>query len=86
MVKALILGADAVACGRLYVYGLAAAGAEGMVRLFEILEDEIRICLALLGATSYRELDKSYIRPARQVVPPHVHSAFPHLNLARETY
>jgi hypothetical protein len=26
------------------------------------------------------------IRPARQVVPPHVHTAFPHLNLARETY
>jgi isopentenyl diphosphate isomerase/L-lactate dehydrogenase-like FMN-dependent dehydrogenase len=86
VVKALTLGADAVACGRLYVYGLAAAGAEGMVRLFEILEDEIRICLSLLGATSYHELDKSYIRPARQVVPPHVHSAFPHLNLARETY
>jgi isopentenyl diphosphate isomerase/L-lactate dehydrogenase-like FMN-dependent dehydrogenase len=86
VVKALILGADAVACGRLYVYGLAAAGADGMVRLFEILEDEIRICLSLLGVTAYRELDKSYIRPARQVVPPHVHSAFPHLNLPRETY
>ncbi len=42
MVKALILGADATSVGRLYVYGLAAAGAEGMVRLFEILEDEIR--------------------------------------------
>jgi isopentenyl diphosphate isomerase/L-lactate dehydrogenase-like FMN-dependent dehydrogenase len=86
VVKALILGADAVACGRLYVYGLAAAGAEGVVRLFEILEDEIRICLSLLGATSYHELDKSYIRPARRVVAPHVHSAFPYLNLARETY
>jgi isopentenyl diphosphate isomerase/L-lactate dehydrogenase-like FMN-dependent dehydrogenase len=86
VVKAVILGADAVACGRLYVYGLAAAGAEGMVRLFEILEDEIRICLSLLGVTGYRELDRSYLRPARQVVPPHVHSAFPHLNLPRETY
>ena len=86
VVKALILGADAVACGRLYVYGLAAAGAEGIVRLFEILEDEIRICLSLLGVTGYHELDKSYIRPARPVVPSHVHSAFPHLNLPRETY
>jgi glycolate oxidase len=47
VVKALILGADAVACGRLYVYSLAAAGAAGMIRLFEILEDEIRICLSL---------------------------------------
>jgi isopentenyl diphosphate isomerase/L-lactate dehydrogenase-like FMN-dependent dehydrogenase len=86
VVKALILGADAVACGRLYVYGLAAAGSAGMVRLFEILEDEIRICLTLLGVTHWGELDRSYIRPARQVVAPHVHSAFPHLNLPRETY
>jgi isopentenyl diphosphate isomerase/L-lactate dehydrogenase-like FMN-dependent dehydrogenase len=60
VVKALILGANAVACGRLFVYGLAAAGPEGMVRLFEILQDEIRICLSLLGVTGYRELDKSY--------------------------
>ena len=58
----------------------------GVVRLFEILEDEIRICLSLLGVTGYGELDKSYIRPARQVVPPHVHSPFPHLDLPRETY
>jgi isopentenyl diphosphate isomerase/L-lactate dehydrogenase-like FMN-dependent dehydrogenase len=86
VVKALILGADAVACGRLYVYGLAAGGSAGMVRLFEILEDEIRICLSLLGVTHWGELDKSYIRPARQVAVPHVHSAFPHLNLPRETY
>jgi isopentenyl diphosphate isomerase/L-lactate dehydrogenase-like FMN-dependent dehydrogenase len=86
VVKALILGADAVACGRLYVYGLAAAGAPGVVRLFEILEDEIRICLALLGVNSYAELDKSYVREARTVAAPHVHSAFPHLDLPRETY
>src|SRR6202047_3043404 len=86
VVKALILGADAVACGRLYVYALAAAGAEGMVRMFEILEDEGRICLSLLGATSYRGLEKSHTRPARQVVPPPVHSASPPLTLARETY
>jgi isopentenyl diphosphate isomerase/L-lactate dehydrogenase-like FMN-dependent dehydrogenase len=86
VVKALALGADVVSVGRLYIYGLAAAGGPGVVRLFEILEDEICICLALLGVTGYHELDKSYIRPARQVVPPHVHSAFPHLNLPRETY
>jgi hypothetical protein len=30
--------------------------------------------------------DNSHIRPARRVVPPHVHSAFPHLNLPREPY
>jgi isopentenyl diphosphate isomerase/L-lactate dehydrogenase-like FMN-dependent dehydrogenase len=86
VVKALTLGADAVACGRLYVYGLAAAGGEGVVRLFEILEDEIRICLSLLGVTGYAQLDKSYIRNAPLVVPPQVHSPFPHLNLPKEHY
>ncbi len=86
VVKALILGADAVVVGRLYVYGLAAAGGPGVVRLFEILEDEIRICLALLGVTRYGELDKSYIRAAQPVVPAHVHSPFPHLDLPIEKY
>jgi len=86
VVKAIALGADAVSVGRLYVYGLAAAGREGVVRLFEILEDEIRICLSLLGVTGYAELDKSYLRAAPSVVPPHVHSPFPHLDLPRETY
>ena len=65
---------------------VAAAGGPGVVRLFEILEDEIRICLSLLGVNHYGELDRSYIRPARQVVAPHVHSPFPHLDLPRETY
>src|SRR6202163_1782088 len=56
VVKAIALGADAVSVGRLYVYGLAAAGHQGVVRLFEILEDEIRICLSLLGVNSYADL------------------------------
>jgi glycolate oxidase len=86
VVKAMILGADAVAVGRLYVYGLAAAGGPGIVRLLELLEHEITICLALLGVTNFAALDKSYICPARPVVTPHVHSAFPLLDLPRETY
>jgi glycolate oxidase len=86
VVKAIVLGADAVAVGRLYVYALAAAGGPGVVRLFEILEDEIRICLSLLGVNNYAELDNSYIRKAPQVVLPHVHSPFPHLDLPIERY
>jgi glycolate oxidase len=86
VVKAIALGADAVVVGRLYVYGLAAAGEAGIVRLFEILEDEIRICLSLLGVNRYGELDRSYIRAARPVMPAHVHSPFPHLDLPIEKY
>ena len=73
----MILGADAMSVGRLYVYGLAAAGAPGIVRLLEILENEIQTCLALLGVTSFAAPDKSYLCPARPVVTPHVHGAFP---------
>ena len=86
VVKAIALGADAVVVGRLYVYGLAAAGGPGVVRLFEILEDEIRICLSLLGVTGYSELDKTYIRKAPPIVSAHVHSPFPHLDLPIERY
>ena len=87
VVKAIILGADCVVVGRLYVYGLAAAGGPGVVRLFEILEDEIRICLSLLGVNGYGELDKSlYPRRRRRSCRPHVHSPFPHLDLPIEKY
>jgi len=41
-------------CGRLYVYGLAGRRLAGHgCGCFEILEDEIRICLSLLGVTGY---------------------------------
>lgn len=86
IVKAIALGADTVAIGRLYLYGLAAASDAGVARVLEILEHEIKTCLGLLGLTGFAELDKSYVHPAPAVTPPHVHSAFPLLNLADEGY
>lgn len=77
VVKAIILGADAVGIGRLFVYGLAVAGAAGVCRVLEILEDEIVRTLGQLGVTGFAELDASYLHPAAPVRPPHVHSAFP---------
>ncbi len=38
IVKAMILGADAVGIGRLFGYGIAAAGEHGVVRVLEILD------------------------------------------------
>jgi glycolate oxidase len=86
LIKALILGADAVAVGRLYCYALAAAGAEGVTRLLEILEDEIVCSLALLGVRCCSELDGSYLSSSAPAAPPHVHSAFPLLNLEDPGY
>jgi glycolate oxidase len=77
VVKAIALGADAVGIGRLFCYGLAAAGEAGVVRVLELLEDEIRSCLGLLGVTRLDDVDKSYLHAATPVVAPHVHSAFP---------
>ena len=77
VVKAMALGAQAVGIGRLACMGLAAAGQAGLVRTLELLEDEIRICLGLLGVNNYSMLNASYLHAAQPVGPAHVTSAFP---------
>jgi len=67
VVKARILGADLVGIGRLYCYGLAAAGEAGVVRVLELLAEEVQEVLALLGATSFAQLDPSYLCAASPV-------------------
>lgn len=82
IVKMIALGVDAVGIGRLYCYGLAARGDAGIVRVLEILEDEVQRSLGLCGVTSFSELDKSFLRfGAPPVTQPNVFSAFPLLNL-----
>jgi glycolate oxidase len=81
IVKGIALGADLVVIGRLFVYGLAAAGGAGVVRVLELLESEVRECLGLLGITGFAQLDRSHVQAARPVAPAHVHSAFPLLTL-----
>ncbi|HVQ77933.1 MAG TPA: alpha-hydroxy acid oxidase [Candidatus Binatia bacterium] len=80
VVKALAAGAHCVGLGRLACFGLAAAGAAGLVRALELLEEEVRICLGLLGVTRPSELDGSYLHAASPVGLPHVTSAFPLLH------
>src|SRR3989454_8174616 len=77
VVKALALGADCVGMGRVACCGPGAAGAAGLVRVLELLADEGRICLGLLGVTRFAELDTSYLRRAEPVAAPRVFSAFP---------
>ena len=77
IVKAIILGADAVGIGRLTGYAVAAAGRAGLVRMLELLEHEIRICLGLLGVNGFGELDETFVRRAPAVAQPHAESAFP---------
>ncbi len=86
IVKALIFGADLVGLGRMQCFALAAAGQAGVVRLLELLEDEVQRCLGLLGVTSFAELDRSYVRPAAPANPLHVLSAFPLLQIEDYRY
>ena len=82
IVKAVALGAAAVGIGRLACFGLAAAGQAGLVRVLELLEEEIRICLGLLGVEQVAQLDRSHLHPATPVALPHATSAFPLLDEA----
>ncbi|HYL91461.1 MAG TPA: alpha-hydroxy acid oxidase [Burkholderiales bacterium] len=77
VVKAIALGARAVGIGRLACLGLAAAGVPGLVKTLELLEDEIRISLGLLGVTSYAELTPRHLAQASAVRQPDTFSAFP---------
>lgn len=77
IVKAIAAGADIVGIGRLQCWALAAAGEAGVVRMLELLEDEVLRCLGLLGATSFAEVNPSCLHPATATNPPSVFSAFP---------
>jgi 4-hydroxymandelate oxidase len=61
---ALALGASAVLVGRPAVWGLAAAGEEGVRGVLEILRDEFETALALLGCRSPAELGRAHVAPA----------------------
>ncbi len=61
---ALALGADAVLVGRPALWGLAAAGAEGVARVLGLLREELELTLGLLGCTVPSQLSRAHLRRA----------------------
>ncbi len=59
--KALALGADAIAIGRPYVWGLAAFGQPGVEAVLEILKKELALAMRLFGATSIEGITRDYV-------------------------
>ena len=59
---AVALGADAVAIGRLTALGLAADGEEGVLRVIEILKQELWMTLGHLGCSSIADLGPHVFR------------------------
>lgn len=79
VLKAVALGAKAVAIGKLQGWGLAAAGQAGLVRVLELLESEISIAMGLLGVRNLAELTPRHVCKAEPVTEPHEMSAFVHI-------
>jgi|KBSMisStaDraftv2_1062788.scaffolds.fasta_scaffold45761_2 4-hydroxymandelate oxidase len=61
VVKAIALGANAVLIGRPICYGLACGGAEGVAKVLDILQKELRLAMALTGSASIAGIDRSFI-------------------------
>ncbi|MEO8503365.1 MAG: alpha-hydroxy acid oxidase [Acidobacteriota bacterium] len=63
ILKAVGLGARAVLLGRPVLWGLAAAGEEGVVRVFDLLRAELEVSMALCGASNVSDIGRSLIAP-----------------------
>jgi 4-hydroxymandelate oxidase len=59
--KALALGATAVGIGRPYIWGLGAFGEAGVDRVLGLLNNELRLAMAGVGARSLSEITKASI-------------------------
>ena len=59
--KALALGADAVAIGRPYLWGLASFGQEGVRAVLDLLRAELMMVMRQAGATSIDKISSSHI-------------------------
>ena len=83
ILKAVALGADVVALGRLQGWGLAAGGVAGCVRMLEILEDELMSAMGLVGLTSIDRVTPKYVCPAEPVTEAHEMSSWVNMPVAR---
>jgi isopentenyl diphosphate isomerase/L-lactate dehydrogenase-like FMN-dependent dehydrogenase len=62
VLKALALGARAVLIGRAMLWGLAAAGEEGVAEVLRMFQDEVELGLALLGCTSPVDVSRAHVQ------------------------
>ncbi len=79
IVKALCLGAKAVGIARLQAWAICAGGAPAMHQVLLNLEEEVRNCIGLIGATSLAGLGPEYLTRVTPMGPWHEHATFRHL-------
>ncbi len=61
IIKAIALGADAVAGGKMHAWALGAGGVPALARMLELIRVEIEATMALIGVTSLGQIDESYV-------------------------
>lgn len=66
VVAARALGADAVMIARAYLYGLMAGGQDGVARAYEILAEEYRRSMQLLGVRRSVDLSDRHVQPGTE--------------------
>lgn len=76
VIKAIALGADAVAIGKMQGWGISADGSEGLIRVLNIFKQEIGITMKLLGVTTLTSLNDSYVCEATPTSNPHEMSSW----------
>ncbi len=83
ILKAVAMGADVVALGRLQGWGLAAGSQAGVVRMLEILEDELVSAMGLTGLTSIDQVTQKYVCQAEPVIEAHEMSSWVNMPVGR---
>ena len=76
VIKAVAMGADVVAIGKMQAWALAAGGAPALFRTFQIMKEEINVAMSLMGVTSFSKLSKNNICKADSVTSPHEMSSW----------
>jgi L-lactate dehydrogenase (cytochrome) len=61
VVRMLALGAHGVLLGRAWAYALAGAGQAGVAHMLELVEAEMRVAMALTGATKVAEINREIL-------------------------
>ena len=67
VVKALALGADFVMLGRPFLFASGANGERGVMRLVDLLTDEVSLTLAQLGCESVEKLERNMITENQKI-------------------
>ena len=62
--KALALGAKAVGIGRPFLYAMSSYGQQGVERAIDILEEELIVCMRLMGCANLQQIQHNMVTTA----------------------